>query len=79
MDAAPVNVSFNGELMRVDLSNGIMIEAPVASFPRLLNATPQQRAAVEISRTGLHWDTIDEDLSVAGLIRRFGARRVERD
>ncbi len=33
-----------------------------------INATPEQRTKVEISRTGLHWEDIDEDISVAGLI-----------
>ena len=39
-----------------------------AWFPRLLNATPAQREAVEIGRFGLHWEDIDEDISVAGLL-----------
>ena len=41
---------------------------PMAWFPRLLNATPKQREAVEIGRFGLHWEDIDEDISVAGLL-----------
>ncbi|MBZ0141500.1 MAG: DUF2442 domain-containing protein [Pseudorhodoplanes sp.] len=37
-----------------------------------INATPEQRTKVEISRTGLHWEDIDEDISVAGLIAGRG-------
>jgi hypothetical protein len=48
--------------------------APLAWFPRLLNATPKQRAAVRISASGesLHWDALDEDISVAGLLAGRG-------
>ncbi|HMW23562.1 MAG TPA: DUF2442 domain-containing protein [Burkholderiaceae bacterium] len=35
-------------------------------FPRLLNATPQQREQVELSPFGLHWAALDEDIAVAG-------------
>jgi hypothetical protein len=38
----------------------------------LLNASPAQRAKVEISRTGLHWEEFDEDISIAGLITGRG-------
>jgi hypothetical protein len=34
----------------------------------LLHASPEQLAQVELSRHGLHWDVLDEDLSVAGLL-----------
>jgi hypothetical protein len=35
---------------------------------RLLGATPDERSQVELSRVGLHWETLDEDISVAGLL-----------
>jgi len=41
---------------------------PLAWLPRLLNAGPEARAGVEISRVGLHWEQIDEDISIAGLL-----------
>ena len=41
-------------------------------FPRLLHATPEQRQRVEISSKGLHWDELDEDISVAGLLAGVG-------
>ena len=51
-----------------DLDDGRRLGVPLAWFPRLLNATPEQWAQVEISRRGLHWEAIDENLSIAGLI-----------
>jgi hypothetical protein len=54
--------------MFVDLADGRMISVPLAWFPRLLHATPEQRTRYEISTRGLHWEEIDEDISVAGLL-----------
>ena len=47
---------------------GRTIATPLAWFPRLLEAAPEQRAQVELSKNGLHWDALDEDISVAGLL-----------
>jgi uncharacterized protein DUF2442 len=46
------------------------ISAPLTWFPRLLNATVEQRNAWELigQGVGIHWDEIDEDISVAGLL-----------
>jgi hypothetical protein len=54
--------------MWVELSDGRVIAVPLAWFPRLLGATAEQREQVEISAMGLHWDALDEDISVAGLL-----------
>jgi hypothetical protein len=61
------NVRFDDHTMWVDLTDGRTLGVPLAWFPRLLNATPAQRVRVEISRTGLHWEELDEDISIAGL------------
>jgi hypothetical protein len=58
--------------MWVDLADGRTIGVPLAWFPRLLNAAPAQRKRVELSRLGLHWDDLDEDISVAGLLAGRG-------
>ena len=58
--------------MWVDLSDGRNLGVPLAWFPRLLHATREQRERVEISRVGLHWEEIDEDISVAGLLAGRG-------
>jgi hypothetical protein len=73
------NVRFDDHTMWVDLTDGRTLGVPLAWFPRLLNATPAQRVRVEISRTGLHWEELDEDISIAGLIAGRGdmTRNVE--
>ena len=60
--------------MRVDLSDGRTIGMPLAWFPRLLHATPAERAACSLSRRGLHWEELDEDVSIAGLLAGQGDR-----
>jgi hypothetical protein len=54
--------------MSVDLTDGRTVGVPLAWFPRLLHASPEQREAVQISSRGLHWEALDEDISIAGLL-----------
>jgi len=68
MNISAMSVTFDGESMWVELSDGRTLGVPLALFPRLLNATPAQRGRVELHRAGLHWDEIDEDISVADLL-----------
>ncbi len=72
MTISATSVRFDDDTMWVDLTDGRMLGVPLAWFPRLLNATPVQRAKVEISRTGLHWEDLDEDISIEGLIAGRG-------
>jgi hypothetical protein len=72
MTISPERVSFDEDSMWVALSDGRTIGVPLAWFPRLLHATPDQRAAVTLSPMGLHWEGLDEDISVAGLIAGRG-------
>jgi hypothetical protein len=58
--------------MWVELSDGRVLGVPLAWFPRLLHASPEQRQACRISRRGLHWEALDEDISVAGLLAGYG-------
>jgi hypothetical protein len=55
----------------VSLRDGRAVTAPLTWFPRLLNATPEQRANFELmgDGEGIHWPEVDEDLSVAGILR----------
>jgi hypothetical protein len=41
---------------------------PLAWFPRLFHAKPKQRENFFLSRAGIHWEELDEDISVAGLL-----------
>ena len=63
-------VHFTDSDMQVELADGRAVRVPLAWFPRLLAATPAQRAKVRISKSGagLHWDDLDEDISVVGLL-----------
>lgn len=63
-----MRVRFDDDSMWVDLSDGRTLGVPLAWFPRLLNSTPAQREQVTISSRGLHWDELDEDISIAGLL-----------
>ena len=68
MTVSAADIRFDEHTMWVDLSDGRTLGVPLAWFPRLRQATPAQRKQVELSRVGLHWDEIDEDISIAGLL-----------
>ena len=70
-------VEFTGTAIVVDLIDGRSIAVPLTWYPRLLNATPEQRSQWEIcgGGYGLHWESIDEDLSVEGMLRGAPAPR----
>jgi hypothetical protein len=55
----------------VRLVDGRTISVPLVWFPRLLHATSEQRGVFELigEGDGIHWPELDEDLSVAGLLR----------
>jgi hypothetical protein len=65
-------VHFDTDSMWVNLSDGRTIGVPLAWFPRLLRATAEQREQVRISSRGLHWESLDEDISIAGLLVGLG-------
>jgi predicted transcriptional regulator len=77
MDTSATAVRFDDNSMWVELSDGRTLGVPYAWFPRLLNATSEQREAVEIGRFGLHWEDIDEDISIAGLLAGRGDQAVK--
>jgi hypothetical protein len=72
MTISATSVRFDEHTMWVELSDGRTLGVPLAWFPRLLRATPAERAQVELSRAGLHWEAIDEDISIAGLLAGQG-------
>ena len=76
-DERVAGVSFDVESLSVDLMDGRTIAVPLAWYPRLLDATPEQRADWEVAGAGygIHWPQIDEDLSVEGLLRGAPAAR----
>jgi hypothetical protein len=65
-------VRFDDDSMWVELSDGRTLGVPLAWFPRLLRGTPEQRAQLRISSRGLHWESLDEDISVPALLAGLG-------
>jgi uncharacterized protein DUF2442 len=72
MTISATSVRFDEYTMWVELTDGRTLGVPLAWFPRLLRATPVERQQVEISRLGLHWEALDEDISIAGLLAGRG-------
>lgn len=67
-----VSVDFDDDQMWVRLDDGRTLGIPLAWFPRLLHGSAEDRRKVEISPSGLHWEELDEDISIAGLIAGRG-------
>lgn len=74
MNTLAKSLRFDESMMWVSLADGRQIGIPLAYFPRLLRATQEQRSAYVISGggAGIHWDELDEDISVAGLLSGKG-------
>ncbi|MCU0516280.1 MAG: DUF2442 domain-containing protein [Oscillatoria sp. Prado101] len=70
-------VQIDEDTLSVELMDGRTISVPLAWFPRLLNATQEQREQWQIcgGGYGLHWEAIDEDISTEGLLRGAPAPR----
>ena len=68
--ASATDVYFDDKHIHVRLSDGREISAPLEWFPRLYRATNEQRQRWELigRGVGIHWEDIDEDISVAGLL-----------
>ena len=64
------NVTITEDTLSVDLSDGRTISVPLAWFPRLLQSTPEERNNWRLigKGRGIHWEDIDEDISVEGLL-----------
>ncbi len=69
-DAVAVSVWCDEENLWVHLADGRKLAVPLAYFPRLLHATPEQRARWELSGggRGIHWEELDADISVRSLL-----------
>ncbi|MCE5361270.1 MAG: DUF2442 domain-containing protein [Acidithiobacillus sp.] len=78
MNSLAESVRFTEDMMWVQLTDGRQLGVPLVYFPRLLRATAADRTSYEISGggTGLHWPSLDEDISVAGLLNGVGDQTV---
>jgi len=67
-------LTFDNDSMWVELIDGRCLGVPYPYFPRLANATMAQRLNYLISGggIGLHWEELDEDISVEGLLLGVG-------
>ena len=65
-----INVRMSEDTLSVELSDGRTISVPVDRYPRLAHATEEERANRRIIARGhgIHWEDIDEDISVEGLL-----------
>lgn len=70
-DERVLDVAFSDDALSVSLRDGRVISVPLVWYPRLLNATPDQRRNWKIAGGGygIHWPDVDEDLSTEGLLR----------
>jgi hypothetical protein len=66
--ADAVNVEFTADELIVTLADARRVSAPLEWFPRLLRATPAQRTQWRLIGGGIHWEDLDEDISVKSLL-----------
>jgi len=69
--AIATDVKVDSEMLRVYLSDGRIVSVPIEWFPRLRDASEKERNNWRLigGGIGIHWESIDEDLSVAGLLQ----------
>src|SRR5919197_5945913 len=70
-EALAIDAACSDDALTVVLDDGRTISAPLEWFPRLRAATTEQRKAWEPigGGIGLHWEAIDEDISIASLLQ----------
>jgi hypothetical protein len=64
----PIQVAVDRDTLVVTLKDGRVISTPLAWYLRLAQATPQELSQVELGAWGLHWEDLDEDLSIRGML-----------
>jgi hypothetical protein len=64
------NLTVTEDTLTVELSDGRTLSVPLAWYPRLACATPAERHNWRLigKGQGIHWEDLDEDISVEGLI-----------
>ena len=66
------NIRFDDDTMWVELSDARTIGVPLAWFPNLLQADKSELSNYELSQRGIHWEQLDEDISIDGLLAGRG-------
>lgn len=72
MNISPEHVRIDEAMLWVDLSDGRTIGAPLVWFPRLAHASADDLNDFDLSPFGIHWDALDEDISIEGLLAGRG-------
>ena len=69
-EALAIGVTVSEDTLSVELADGRSIAVPLAWYPRLVHATPAERASWRLigGGRGIHWPAVDEDISVANLL-----------
>ena len=64
------SVEITGDTLSVDLVDGRTISVPIAWYPRLLQGSAEERQDWRFigNGAGIHWNQLDEDISVKNLI-----------
>ncbi|RKX77936.1 MAG: DUF2442 domain-containing protein [Spirochaetes bacterium] len=77
-DVHAIDLKIGQDSFAVYFADERSLTVPMSYFPRLMKASPEQRTKFVISGggTGIHWDEIDEDISVSGLLLGIGDRTV---
>ena len=72
MTTSAKHVRFDENIMWVELDDARILGIPLVWFPKLLRATKAELENCELSRHGIHWDALDEDISIDGLLAGRG-------
>lgn len=72
MNISATDVRFDDATMWVSLSDGRVLGVPLAWVPRLPSASPHELLSYDLSSTGIHWEELDEDISIKGLLAGRG-------
>jgi hypothetical protein len=68
-DSRPIDAFCDEQFLHVSLADGRSISAPLWWYPRLARAAPHAQGKIEFMPMGMHWPEIDEDISVASILR----------
>jgi hypothetical protein len=68
-DSRPVSAHCDDESLHVTLADGRTVSTPLWWYPRLVDASPEARNKIEFMPMGLHWPEVDEDISIASMLR----------
>lgn len=68
-DSRPIEAHCDDGFLNVTLADGRVLSTPLWWYPRLVGASHSARNVIEFMPMGMHWPEIDEDISVASMLR----------